>query len=408
VGNGIHGVAISLEASDNSIGGQGSNTIAFNGNDGVWIGSGTGNRVLRNSIHSNGGLGIDLGTDGVTPNDPGDEDGSPNMLQNFPVLDAALVGGGATAVFGTLESEADTDYRLHFWHNASCDPSGNGEGETYLGSRSVSTDTDGLASFRLTFAQIAQNRHVTGVAVDPQGNTSEFSACEQTTVRPTLAIDDVTVTEGNSGTTAAVFTVTRSGNTGGTSTVNFATANGTAVAPGDYTTASGTVTFASGETTKTITVNVVGDALDEPTETFRVNLSVPVDATITDNQGVGTITDDDPSPTISIDDPSVLEVDSGATSKITFTVSLSGGSGQTVTVNYATANGTAVAPGDYTAKSGSLSFSPGTLTQTIVITVRGDVAVEGNEHFFVNLSGATHATISDSQGQGTIQDDAGG
>jgi hypothetical protein len=76
-----------------------------------------------------------------------------------------------------------------------------------------------------------------------------------------------------------------------------------------------------------------------------------------------------------------------------------------VTVNYATANGTATAPGDYSSRSGTLSFSPGVTTQSITVRVNGDNAVEADETYFVNLSGATNATISDGQGQGTIQND---
>src|SRR5947208_2059678 len=108
-----------------------------------------------------------------------------------------------------------------------------------------------------------------------------------------LSIDDVSHAEGNSGTTNFVFTVTRSGNLSGTSTVNYATADGTATAPSDYTATNGTLTFNSGDTTKTITVKVSGDTTDEPDETFFVNLSAPSGATINDGQGKGTIKNDD-------------------------------------------------------------------------------------------------------------------
>jgi hypothetical protein len=110
---------------------------------------------------------------------------------------------------------------------------------------------------------------------------------------PTLSINDITVTEGEMGAMNAIFTVTRSGNTTLISTVNFATADDTATQPSDYASSSGMLIFNSGETTKTVTVSVNGDTLDEANEEFFVNLSSLESATISDAQGVGTITDDD-------------------------------------------------------------------------------------------------------------------
>ena len=111
---------------------------------------------------------------------------------------------------------------------------------------------------------------------------------------------------------------------------------------------------------------VIGDTLDEANETFFVNLSAPSNATILDGQGQGTITNDDPLPSLSIGNVTVTEGNSG-TVNATFTVSLSAASGQTVTVNYATADGTAVPPGDYTARSGTLTFPPGRPSQSITV-----------------------------------------
>jgi|GEM_PF-1315005 len=156
-----------------------------------------------------------------------------------------------------------------------------------------------------------------------------------------IGIDDVSLAEGNAGTTNAVFTLTRSGTTTGTSSVTAQTANSTAVAPGDYTATGPTmVTFNPGDTTKTFSVPVVGDAVNEASETFLVNLTSPVNATIEDLQGVGTITNDDAQPSLSINDVSIAEGNSGA-ANAQFTVTLSAASGQTVTVNHATADGTA-------------------------------------------------------------------
>ena len=112
-------------------------------------------------------------------------------------------------------------------------------------------------------------------------------------LRPRLSVSDVTVTEGNSGTVAATFTVSLTSASGKTVSVNFATSNGTATSPGDYTGASGTLTFSPGDTTKTVAITVNGDTIDEPDETFTLTLSSPVSVTLGDATGTGTITDDD-------------------------------------------------------------------------------------------------------------------
>jgi len=113
---------------------------------------------------------------------------------------------------------------------------------------------------------------------------------------PALSINDVSVTEGNSGTLTATFSVSLSAPSAQSITVSYATADGSAVAPGDYTATAGQLTFAPNETLHTIVVPVVGDLLSEPTETFQVNLSAPVNAMIADSQGVGTIIDNETPP----------------------------------------------------------------------------------------------------------------
>ncbi|MBI2927593.1 MAG: HYR domain-containing protein, partial [Verrucomicrobia bacterium] len=223
---------------------------------------------------------------------------------------------------------------------------------------------------------------------------------------PGLSIDDVTVSEGNAGTVNAVFTVTLSPASSYTVTVDYATADGTAtLADSDYVAAADTLTFAPGETSKTITVVVNGDTKFEPDETFFVNLSNAVNAFITDSQGLGTITNDDPQPTISISDVNLPEGNVGTT-PFTFTVSLSNPSFETITVNYVTAEGTAtVADTDFLGASGTLTFAPGETTQLVTVLVNGDIKFEPNETFFVNLSGAVNATIANSQGQAAILND---
>jgi len=220
-------------------------------------------------------------------------------------------------------------------------------------------------------------------------------------------INDVTVTEGNSGTVTATFTVTLSKQNSRTVTMDYATANGTATAGSDYVAVPATaLSFAAGETSKTISVTVNGDVVDEPNETFFVNLSNAANATITDAQGVGTIQDDDTA-SFAVNDPSVTEGNSGTVS-LTFTVSLSGPSDHTVTVDFQTvAGGTATAASDYTAVAATtLTFTAGQTSKTVTVPVIGDLVDEPDETVLASLTNATGgATIGDASGVGTIVDD---
>ena len=191
---------------------------------------------------------------------------------------------------------------------------------------------------------------------------------------PTISIADATpVAEGNSGTTGATFTVSLSGPSSQQITVDYTTGNATAQAPGDYTAASGTVTFAPLDTSEQILVDVNGDVTDEPDESFGVDLSNPQQATIADGHASATITDDDPAPTISIADATpVTEGDSGTTSA-SFTVSLSGPSSQQITVDYATAERRPRRPWATTPlRAGRSPSSPQDTSEQIVVSVNGD------------------------------------
>jgi hypothetical protein len=221
---------------------------------------------------------------------------------------------------------------------------------------------------------------------------------------PAIAISDIAVTEGHAGTTVAGLPLTLSSPSSNPVTVTYQTSNGTATQPGDYQSGSGTITFAPFTTSQVVPVTVVGDLAVEANETFSVTLSNPGNATIEDGTGIVTITDDDAPPTITIDDVSVTEGNSGTT-PAAFTVSLSHASGNTVTVQYATASGTATAGADFTAGSGTLTFNPGVTSQPIAVPVIGETAAEPNETFTVNLSAAGNGVIGDAQGVGTITND---
>ena len=238
-------------------------------------------------------------------------------------------------------------------------------------------------------------------------NGSNYSAGTVYTYKlpNTLSINDVTKAEGNSGNTLFTFTVSLNAVSATPVTVQYATANGTAMAGSDYTTASGTLTIPAGSTSQTVTIQVRGDTAQEANETFYVNLSVPNGATLADAQGLGTITNDDIR-NLRINDVSRAEGNSGTT-PFTFTVSLNALSSAPVTVKYATANGTALAGTDYTAASGTLTIPAGQISRTVTINVIGDTANEPWEYFLVNLSNPGGATLADAQGQGGISNDDG-
>jgi hypothetical protein len=220
-----------------------------------------------------------------------------------------------------------------------------------------------------------------------------------------VRIDDVAVTEGHAGTRAATFTVTLTIPSSQPVTVDYATANGTANGDADYLPTAGTLTFAPGETTKTFSVPVIGDRIGEANETFVVNLGNPTNSYVADGQAVGTITDDEPR--IRINDVAKAEGKKGRTTLFTFTVTLSAAYDQPVTVNFATADGSArVGNNDYVARSGTLTFAPGETTKTITIEVKGDSKREYDEAFVVELSANSGNSLLDkSWGVGEILND---
>ena len=179
--NGHHGIDIA-GSSGTTVGGLAAgqaNVIAHNTWDGVSITSGTGHTISGNSIHSNGGLGIDIGNDAVTPNDllPGDLDGGANNQQNFPVLTSATVNGGQISITGTLSSSLTGSFRIEFFASSATDPTGHGEGQRYLGSSTVSTLL-GSATINVTLlAAVTPGEFVSATATSlATGDTSELAA----------------------------------------------------------------------------------------------------------------------------------------------------------------------------------------------------------------------------------------
>jgi hypothetical protein len=207
------GLFISDGAFLNTVGGTAAgaaNVIAYNHGDGVLVGyqntlcpphtgctpAANGNAILRNSIFANASLAIDLGanvggpTDGVSPNDPTDTDAGPNNMQNLPTITAVVSAGATTKVSLMLSSTPNTTFTLEVFRNVLCDPSRHGEGETFLGSALLTTDSSGTGSAFVVFGvPVAPGHAITATATSPGNDTSEFSRC-----RPVLTRTPLTVT----------------------------------------------------------------------------------------------------------------------------------------------------------------------------------------------------------------------
>jgi len=518
-GNGGSGIHWDFQ-SGGLIGGPGAdqNIVAYNAGAGIRIEDGSA-EIDANSIFENGQLGIDIGTTNVVDaNDANDVDtGFGNNLQNRPAILTAVRSGGATYVTGSVASAPSTAYWIRVFSSTTADPSGFGEGETFLGEVSVTTNASGNAGFNFTTAGAPAGSFVTATATSAGGDTSEFSnalivsippqfrftapthstgesgnvavSIERTgdpsggasvgwstmagsasgtdftggsgtaifvpgqivhvlnipiapdtideglesfnvtlsapsagyevgtpavtTVDitdddppPSISIAGTSTNEGNAGNTPLTFNVTLSAASGQTIAIDYTTSNGTAAAGSDYAAAAGMLTFAAGETSKTIVVQLTGDSAIELDETFTVTLSNPSNVTLGTNVATGTIVNDDGAPSITIDDVAIVEGDSG-TSTALFTLTLSGPTASTVTVGWSTSDGAATAGDDYEPGSGTATFAPGDLTAAIAVTINGDVLIEDNETFFVDLAGPANATLADAQGGGTIADDDG-
>ena len=246
---------------------------------------------------------------------------------------------------------------------------------------------------------------VTVRATDPGGAFVEDSFLV-VIVRPGLRISVSDATRGEGAPGGVTFTVSLSGPSATTVTVNYVTADGTATAGADYSAASGIVTFAPGVTSRTVSMATVADVLDEDDETFTLVLSSPSGALLEDGQGIGVIVDNDTA-SLSVADISFGEGSAGVT-VATFTVLLSNPSARVVSVDFATAliSASAVAGSDFTMRSGGLIFPTGSNTpQTVTVEVMGDLIDEPNEAFSLVLSNAANASISRAVARATIVDD---
>jgi Ca2+-binding RTX toxin-like protein len=216
-------------------------------------------------------------------------------------------------------------------------------------------------------------------------------------------ISDVSITEGDFGSQTAALTVSLTQPTITGLTIFFTTVSGTATAGQDFLATSGTLTFGPGDTSKTISVTVLSDRTGEGGESFFVDLSTTSAVGISDSRGEITILDDDI--LVSIDD--VTQTETNGTTTFDFTVRLNGVPQNSITVNYALANGNALGGFDFDATPGSVVIAPGTVSTQLSVTVTGDGTAEDDENFFVNIVETNDYALADGQGIGTILNDDG-
>jgi CSLREA domain-containing protein len=271
----------------------------------------------------------------------------------------------------------------------------------------VALNGSGVATF--TTNTLTVGNHT--IAADYSGSanfaasTGTLGGGQVVIILPSISITDVTVTEGNSGTTNATFTISLSQASNQTVSVDFATANGTATAGSDYQSTSGTLTFIPGETQKTISVAVNGDTLNEPNETFFVNLTNQQNSTIADNQGQGTILNDD-QPGVQFTRSDYTVPEANASGFVSITVTRTGDTSQPLSVDFMTSdqsgttpcqtnnNGFASDRCDYATAAGTLRFGAGESAKSIPVIIINDAYVEPTEQFTIKLSNVVGATIN--------------
>lgn len=226
---------------------------------------------------------------------------------------------------------------------------------------------------------------------------------------PAIVVDDVTVTEGDAGSVDAVFTVSLSAPSAAEVLVDYDTTDGSATAGDDYLATAGRLVFPPGTTAVTVAVPVLADALDEPDESFFLDLSLPVGGTLADAQGLGTIHDDDPSVSLDVAGVTVTEGDPEpegvGTVEAIFTFTLSAPTARVVRVDYATEDDSATGGVDYRVTSGYVEIPAGETTAEVAVTVHGDLEPEDDERFWLLVSNVDGAVELVEEAAGVVLDD---
>ncbi|MCC7370821.1 MAG: hypothetical protein IT306_20550 [Chloroflexi bacterium] len=383
------------EGSNNTIGGVepgAGNTIQFAGGPGVVVVAGTGNAILGNSIQNSDGLGIDLAADGVTQNDAGDGDSGPNRRQNTAALASATVAGQTARVVGTLSSAPGLAYRVELFASPACDPSGFGEGQTFLRAATVSTDGSGHAPIAIDVPGLAVGQQITATVTSIATNdTSEFSNCAPARQAGIVVSPPSGAPSEVGG--AATFTVALAAAPTADVQLALAVSDQTeaAVSPTSL-----TFSPASWNAPQTVTVTGLDDTLDDGNVAFTVTIGPstsadPAYSGLTAPAVALTNLDDDAGGTLAFTSGAltVSERDGSAT----LTVVRTGGAASGVTVRVQTVDGTATNGSDYMPISTMLTFGPGESSKAVTLTVVNDNAVEPDEQLTVTLNEPTGGAV---------------
>ena len=381
----------------------------------------THNTILSNSIYSNGSLGIRLPGPGLSkgplPNDPQDADtsaqGYANEGQNYPVLDQVQSGGGVTTIDGHFNSLPSATFTLQFFSNDLVDPSGYGEGQSLLTQTTVTTDTNGDATFSLLVPQeLAGAKFVTATATGPDGSTSEFSKAVGVAALPaadlTLKADASPGTVDIGADLTYALTVTNNGpaNAGGVVVRDVLPPGATFVSGSNGATvdSNGVVSFSP------VTIN------SNESATFTYTVRPTIAGTIADDASVSADTidpvpaDNTASHSVKVTAPAGTSILSfaGASFSVlenagsaTITVTRSNGLAPT-TVDYAVTSGSATAGADFTAVSGTLSFAQDELSKTFTVPILDDFLIEGDETANLTLSNPGTGSVLGQPVQATL------
>ena len=423
VGNFSTGVEIIFGASYNAIGGAtaGEGNVIANRYLGVNIASVGDHDLIRHNSMFNCETAIRLGSGGEF-NDPLDTDTGENNQQNYAALISAASTASGTKVSAFLNSRPNASYVVDFFASPNNGNPAKGQAKTFLGSVVVKTDAQGDTTINADLAAAPNGSYLTNTVstlVDsPFGDTSYVSPAIEIAAAPTpplppvtlptLSVNDVSVTEGNNGTKTLTFTVKLSAAASTAVSVLYATQDGTAkTSDNDYTAKSGTLNFAAGEFTKTVSVTIKSDTKSEIDESFKLLLNSATGATIADGSGVGTIKNDDAAPAkpkLSVGGYTTTEGHAG-TKAFSFKVTLDKSSSSSITVKYNTLDDSAKTGSDYASVSGTLTFAAGETSKIVTVYVKGDTAKEGDEKFYLVLTSPTNATIAVGKGTGLIRND---
>lgn len=414
LGNGRWGILIN--ANNNAIA---NNTIAFNRRDGIAVETGTGNTITNNTIINNSRLGIDLGRDGITANDPQDTDVGANGLQNFPILSGAFSDETTTTITGNLNSTPNSTFTLQFFSNTQATR----QGRNLIGETPVTTDDNGDTSFVLNLPiALGIGDFVTATATNTQGDTSEFSGAIAAQPPATINFTRANYRINEDGTPeGAEITLDRAGDISAASVITLGLQDGTATGATpplnpnssiqDFDNTPQTIVFQPGESRVNLTIPINDDTVLEENETFELFLDSLAGSNINalvGSQGTATATIIDNEQI-----PGVLEISqrefrvTEGTPAALITINRIDGDQGTVTATLNLQNGTATSPEDYTNISPVVvEFADGQTSQTVRVPITDDDIAEPTETVDITLSNSTGgARIRRSNATLVIEDD---